>query len=291
VIINARIRGRTVNGLRAGVGLAAAILAFATDGCSSNPTAPAPPPIVINTPPVIESITVSSDRVDADQHLDVTALVHDGETPLDQLTYSWSAAPVSGTFTGAGAAVKWHAPKQQTTPDLYTLTLTVTESYTSAGQPKRNQVSLSAQVHYNDSSAEVTALASQFLADFGTFEVSPEQCVRNFSNSCRGKQDELGQIQGNRANYHIQSSAFAATKTTFDSARTAGTIEGPCVFEDVPNSGQPNAGRRERISGTCFMTTVYENFRWLLCDSLFLPPFSQTLESLRYRVPGHALSQ
>src|SRR5207253_4550994 len=124
---------------------------------------------------------------------------------------------------------KWRAPKQQTTPDVYTLTLTVGESYTSAGQSKRNQVSLSTQVHYNDSSAEVTALASQFLADFGTFSVSPEQCVRNFSNSCRGKQDELSDIRNNRASYRIVSSTFAVTKITVDSSRTAGTIEGPCV--------------------------------------------------------------
>jgi hypothetical protein len=62
------------------------------------------------------------------------------------------------------------------------------------------------------------------------------------------------------------------------------------VFEDTPNFG-PDAGRRERVSGTCFMTTVYENFRWLLCDSHFDPPFDHRFESLRYRVPGRALSQ
>ncbi len=70
---------------------------------------------------------------------------------------------------------------------------------------------------------------------------------------------------------------------------TAGSVEGPCQFEDIPQF-RPNAGRREFVSGTCLLTTVYENFRWYpLQEQLQLPPFNTTLASLRGRVPGRPL--
>jgi hypothetical protein len=206
----------------------------------------------------------------------------------------WTATPHNGTFTGTGASVTWRAPKGETTPDTYTITLTVTEHFTSAGKPATNVVSSGAMVHYNDSNAESVGLASLFLKDFGTFSVSPEQCVRNFSDNgrCAGeKAMELSQIQNNRANYHILNSTFTPTSVTFNSSQTSGVVDGPCVFEDIPNVGHipplTNEGRRELVAGICHLTTVYENFQWRLCVSNFDPPFNTTLESLKGRVPGH----
>jgi hypothetical protein len=96
---------------------------------------------------------------------------------------------------------------------------------------------------------------------------------------------EFDQITDNRANFHIQGASFLPGTPTFNAAMTNGTIEGACQFEDIPNSG-PNAGRREFVSGTCHLTTVYENFRWLLCVSNFYGSGDPTLASLRGRVPG-----
>jgi hypothetical protein len=243
------------------------------------------------TPVSTVELTVNSSRVEAGEELRLTAVVRNAGVLPDTLAYAWSVSPAAGVFVGSGAQVSWRAPGRQKTPNLYELGVVVRERFTSMhGVFERPLSASSVTVHYNDSSAEATRLASQFLSDFGTFSVSPEQCVRNFSDRCRGKQEELGQIQGNRANYHILSSTFTATTISFDASRTSGIVEGPCVFEDTPNFG-PDAGRRERVSGTCVMTTVYENFQWRLCDSHFNPPFDQRFESLRYRVPGRASTQ
>lgn len=260
--------------------------AFTVAACTGS--SPVAPPAVNNTPPVIESLAVAGQRAEADRPIQVTASVRDTETQASQLTYTWSASPRFGTFTGTGATTTWRPPKGETTPDLYTITLTVTESFTSSGQARTNVVSSSTTVHYNDSPAETAALATQFIRDFGTSSMTPEQCVRNFSDTghCADeKAAERDQVEANRENFQILGAIMLPETIAFDDAMTAGSVEGPCQFEDIPRSG-PNAGRREFVSGTCRLTTVYENFRWFLCASNFLPPFNTTLASLRGRVPG-----
>lgn len=280
------------NGIASGSTLAPVIIgaAFVVGACSSPPAAP---PVVVNTPPTIDSVVIASTRAEADVPIQVSATVRDTETPLGQLTYTWSASPQPGTFSGSGfngsqALVMWRPPKGQKTPDVYTVSLTVSESYTSAGQAKQNVVSNSTTVHYNDSLAETGSLAYDFLVyKFGNFSVSPSEAVSNFSDSCRGKADELEDTKANRENFHILGASFTQTAIAIDWTRTpgTGTVEGRCQFEDIPNSG-PNAGRREFVSGTCHLTTVYENFRWFLCDSTFASDGDPTLASLKGRVPG-----
>lgn len=295
-----RSAGPVLAGRFAGACAAALALSFAIAACGSSPTAPSTPPVVVNTPPVIDSVTVSSARAEADQSIQVSASVKDAETPLDQLTYVWSATPHNGTFTGTGASVTWRAPKGETSPDTYTITLTVTEHFTSAGKPLTNVTASSTTVHYNDSNAETVGLASLFLKDFGTFSVSPAQCVRNFAdtgidihgaNCTAEKAAELDQITLNRLNFQILNSTFTATDVTFNPTLTLGEVDGPCVFEDIPDPGHfsppnPNEGRRELVAGICQLTTIYQNFQWRLCESHFNPPFNTTPESLIGRVPG-----
>ena len=259
-------------------------------GCSGSSTV-TPPPTTVNTPPTLESLVMASERAEADRPVQVTAVVRDAETPVGTLTYTWSASPQTGTFggttsfTGSQAINTWRAPKNQTSPDLYTVMLTVTEAYTSAGQPRQNTVSKTVTVHYNDSPVEVTALGRDFLVTkFGNANVTPAEAVSNFSDSCPGKAEELADIENNRANFQILSAQFNAPATRFNDALTQGEVEGPCTFEDIPKSG-PNAGKREFVSGTCLLTTIYENFRWRLCKSNFNGPFKTELASLG-RVPG-----
>lgn len=263
--------GRTVWWQWTVASVVAGSLATLAGACGGTPPmTPTPPvvvpPVVINTPPTIESITLGSNRVEAGSEVDVTAVVKDAETPIDQLAYTWSAAPPGGTVTGTGPAVKWRAPTGQPTPAVYTLTLTITEKYTSAGEAKENVVvSTPASVHYNDSFAEAGALVTQFLTDFSTFSVSPEMCVRNFSDNCRGKQDELQDIKNNRANFRILGGVFGPQQISFDATLTNGIVSESCTFTDIVNATQV----RETVTGTCLLTTVYENWRWLLCSSLF----------------------
>jgi hypothetical protein len=265
----------------------AGVVAVAAACNGSTPVAP-PPPVVTNTPPVIGPVTIAADRVEADRPIQVTAAVSDAETSLDRLTYTWSATPGGGVFafTGVGPTAMWTPPPGQTTPGVHTITLTVAETFTSAGQPQVNSVSRSTTVNYHDSPAETIAMAIQFIRDFGTFAVSPDECVRNFSDTCPGKAEERDQIAQNRVDFTIESAGFSVRPTAqFDGGLTSGVVEGPCIFIDVPNSG-PNAGKRQSVSGTCRLNTVYQNSRWFLCDSFFLDTGETVLLSLRSRLPG-----
>lgn len=272
--------------------LATAMISIA---CSSStptaPTPPPPPPVVINTPPTIAEVRTSAPRADADQEIEVTAFVQDTETPLDQLTYTWSALPATGVFAGTGPLVRWRAPRQQKTPDDYTLTLTVTEKYTSAGQPQENKVSSSVTVHYNDSVAEVNALAVQFYKDFGAYDVGAAECVRNFSGNgtCASEKEmELQQIQANRdrRDYRIVGSTLNMTPLiTLDSSMTGATFLQSCTFDDVSTVN----GKHTLTTGDCYLTAVYENWRWWLCKSNFLDGTSIESKSLQLRVPGRVI--
>jgi hypothetical protein len=276
----------TAPGLAAGV----VVLAVCVNACGGSPVAP--PPVVTNTPPTIESLTAASLRAEAGRPLQVTAVVKDTESLLDQLTYTWSASPQTGTFSGTGPSVRWTPPVAATTPGVYTITLTVTESYSSGGQAKQNSVAKTTTVHYNDSDAEVKGLGYDFLVlKFGNYNVSAAEAVSNFSDiaSCRqGKADEFDDVKDNREFVHIMSASFPSPRATFNEDLTSGSVEGTCTFEDIPGPGQDNAGKREFVSGTCLLTTVYESdqFRWRLCTSSFNGPYDTTLASLRGRVPG-----
>jgi hypothetical protein len=258
--------------------------AFAIGACGGSPVAP---PVVNNTAPTIESVTIAAPRAEADREIQVTASVSDVETPVDQLTYTWSASPVNGTFTGSGATAMWRPPVGQTTPALYTITLTVSERFTSAGQPRTNTVSSSASVHYNDSPAELTFLAKDFIEDkFGDYSVSPAAAVSNFSDNCPGKAAERGDVEDNRYFVEILSATYEVDSISFDDTRA--TVRGRCVFEDIPKLG-PDAGRPQRVTGICTLTNVYESFRWFLCSSTFQGTGRTPLTLQPGRVPGRVV--
>ena len=211
----------------------------------------------------------ASDRIEAGMELEIVASVTDAETPVELLTYSWAAMPAGGTFTGTGSRVRWRAPAGAASPGTYSFTLTVSEQYSSQGQSQTNTVSSSSTaVHYNDPVAEITGLAVQFYRDFGTYTVGAAECVRNFSNSCGGKIEEQQQIQDNRdrTDFRIAgSSLFGSPAVTIGSQRVTAQYLQRCQFEDV----EIRTGRRYRVDGECFLTAVYETWRWWLCTSNF----------------------
>ena len=260
--------------------LGAALLSLILAACNNDSTVgPTPPPPVTNTPPVIQSLTLDSARIEAGQDVQLTAVVQDAETPTSQLTYAWSASPAGGTFTSQGAQATWHAPAMGSTPSTYTLTLTVTEKYMSAGVQKENTVTSSAQVHYNDSVAEITEITLDFLTDFSTYSVTPARCVRNFSDNCPGKTDELHDVEENRALFEILGGTFSVSSVTLNSDRTAADIVAPCTFRDIVKA----SGVHEAVVGTCLLTAVYEGWQWFLCESHFSWE-GTTTSSLRTRL-------
>ena len=272
------------------------VVAFSALSCSDSTLKPSPvtppavvepPPVVRNDAPVIASIAISSPRVEADQAVVATAFVSDAETPLDQLTYQWSATPVDGTFTGSGPIATWRAPRQQATPDLYTLKLLITEKYTSAGQPKENSVSSTVQVHYNDSPKEILTLSMRFITElFPTSTIPAQQAVADFSDSCSEKASEYNDVANNRINFQILSGTYTNVSVTPNGDRTFADVSGTCVFRDIPKDPKnPNVGRTETVTGICRLTAIYENWKWWLCSSRF-EGVGVTTSSLRYRVPG-----
>src|SRR4029077_8165544 len=124
--------------------------------------------------------------------------------------------------------------------------------------------------HVNDSPREITDLGTTFIDDFLHSERSPELCVRNFSDSCQGKQDELSDIRENRAkfvNNPAASSMGAGSLTFYDvapvsrrkvvPAAQAGFAEllAPCRFASTTKA----TGATGLAIGTCQLTSVYEN--------------------------------
>jgi hypothetical protein len=276
---------------------AAALAASSCGGPTTKPTpvpppVVEPPPVVRNDAPVIASMALNSPRVEADQEVVATAFVSDAETSLDQLTYQWSATPVSGTFTGSGPIATWRAPKQQATPDTYTLKLLITEKYTSAGQPKENSVSSGVQVHYNDSVREITTISMRFLTElFPTYTVPANQAVVDFSDSCSEKAREFDDVANNRINFQVLSGTYTGVTVTVNGSRTFADISGACVFNDIPKDPKsPNFGKRETVTGICKLTAIYENWKWWLCSSGF-EGTGVTVNGLRYRVPGRIISE
>ena len=239
----------------------------AAAGCNKGtPTDPTP---VTNTPPVIQSLVSNAVQVEADGEIQLTAVVTDAETSLSQLTYTWSAAPSGGTIIGTGASVRWRAPKPATTPDLYTLRLTVTERYVSSGSERTNEVSATLQVRYNDSVAELMNITGLFLNEFMNDNVTPDMCVRNFSDTqcASGKAMERQDVQNNRTLFNSISAQFNFVRVDV-TPRSSAYIEAPCTFRSTRKSD----GALQVASGTCVVTAVYDtvNFRWWLCTSNFL---------------------
>jgi hypothetical protein len=241
-------------------------------GCGGPPTPPSP----INQPPTIVSIVASAERVEAGGEIEVVATVTDAETPVDQLTYAWAAMPAAGVFTGTGPRVRWRAPSGAASPDTYRFVLTVSEMYTSRGQPQTNTVTASSDgVHYNDSIAEITGIAMQFYRDFATYTVSAAQCVRNFSDTCPGKAEELRDIQDNRNRTFFRivgGTLLGSPAVSIGSQRTTAEYRQRCQFDDVEIA----TGRRWRVEGNCYLTAVYESWRWWLCESHFQEPIIVT---------------
>jgi hypothetical protein len=236
-----------------------------------------------NTPPVIQSITAST-RAEANTDVDVAAVVQDQETSPANLTYEWSSA--GGVFSGSGASVRWRVASVSG-PTAYDLTLTVIEKYTVAVdgggvEARENRVSGKTTVHVNDSPTEVSGLAFTFLDDFIHSERTPEFCVRNFSDSCAGKQAELSDVRANRAMFTIdpsRSSVGFGPPSFYDTDSVTRRQPVPAAKASFAETFDPCSFASTNLAtrvfgiatGTCQLTAVYENFQWRLCDSHFQP--------------------
>lgn len=255
--------------------LAAALI---SNGCGAEAlTAPSKAFLRANPGPILHALFRSTDRAEIDGEIELTAVASDGETRPANLIYEWSAT--AGQFMGAGATVRWRAPKVAV-PSRQVLTLRVLERYTLIGsgrpRPAENRIEASLQVFVNDSPLELKKLAFTFIDDFVHSDRAPEYCVRNFSDHCGGKIDELGDVRRNREEFIIDSraSAFAFRSMSFDTPENSpaqasfATVRLNCHFVSTRKA----TGLTEIADGICRMTNVYEDYRWRLCESRFDPP-------------------
>ncbi|MCC7007343.1 MAG: hypothetical protein IT184_00855 [Acidobacteria bacterium] len=248
------------------------LAALASGSCNGkSPVTPGPTPQPVNNaPPVIQTVSVAagSGRLEPDTDVEVTAQVQDAESTPASLTYVWSATV--GTFTGSGPAVKWRlASGVVSAPTAVVVRLEVVEryqSYDAAGNAitKENRVSKDAAAFIvHDSVAEISKITVRFLVDlFGNSNVPAEACVVDFWDDCRGKSDELGDIQVNRQLFQVLSAQATVQSVTFRNANTADVVAA-CRWQDrvIANGSQ---GVSE---GPCLLTAVYHNDRWWLCSS------------------------
>jgi hypothetical protein len=245
---------------------------------TQQPPSPGPPSAgpSANLAPVIEGVTVDAARAEVDTDVTLTAVVKDEDTPLDQLTFQWKAD--AGTFGGEGASVKWRAPKGQTPAD-YEIALTVTETYgtpdASGVRPQNVSAAKSPVIRVHNSPKELGDMSLQFLSDFANSSIPASVCVRDFTDSCKGKADERADIEWNRAHLDILSSSLALRAVSVNASGITANITVSCTFTSKIRVCDPGdklcvVGEVGTARGDCLLTGKYEQKRWWLCDSHFL---------------------
>jgi hypothetical protein len=248
-----------------------------------------------NPAPTINSVIVQGSRphepaqfADLDEEVSVTASVQDAETPADELAYEWSVE--TGTLTGSGPTVKWRAPQSGSVPAVVTIKVTVVERYatidgTGAVAVHENRVDGSTLVNLHDSPKEVGNLAVLFLTDFSHSDIPPATVVRNFTDECRGKADELNDVRNNRQDFYIDAYEIGTPRVTV-------AFDGTCSFRSRPADAcaavpvrwdvtRLATGAHEVAVGTDHVTAVLLQGVWYLCDSDFDP--SSTATALRFK--------
>jgi hypothetical protein len=245
-------------------------------GCSSGQAA-APSPPDTNAPPVIHALLKNTDRAEVGGTIELAVDVDDRETSKDALAYEWAVS--GGTIIGSGFRVQWRAPVSAT-PSSQEIALTVLERYTIRdGRPilsAENTATASTRVYVNNTPAELQTLAYTFIDDFIHSERLPAYCVRNFSDSCRGKGEEFSDIVNNRLQFVIDTAASSFTLRSI-SYFTPGNVPDQTTFATVRlNCHFVSTNRVTGVTGPadgiCRLNNVYENHQWQLCDSLFDPP-------------------
>lgn len=230
-------------------------------------------PIGPNTAPVITSIAAQGRRpqqpsnfADYGETVVITAVVQDAQTSPALLKYEWQ--PCEGAVTGTGPQVEWKAPSGGSLPSICTINLTVSDG------PRVVIGSLPVRLH--NSVAEVGALARLFLDEFADSTIPALTTVRNFSDSCKGKTDELKDVTDNRNEVIINSHVYGPAKVAvaFGGACASGSRrkngDDACILTPVEwRSTRKDTGAPDFAKGISVITGVYRESKWSLCESLF----------------------
>ncbi len=234
-------------------------------------------------PPVISDVSARGARTnepasfaDLGETLTITATAQDPDTPADQLKFEWSSD--AGAFVGAGAAVQWQAPATATTPGQVILNVAVSDGV--------SRVTGSVTVRLHDTVKEVGDKARNFLLAFSDSNIRDANVVlQDFSQGPRcisGRDDEKADVEKNRNLYKIESFSIgsASVNVAFGGKPCSYLPENGDACASVPavwnwlclqDSVECKKGESGRSSGLDFVTAVYEDSKWLLCDSHWKP--------------------
>ena len=278
--------------------VAVGCLAWVLSGCggdSKPPTQPPslPPPVnsdpPANTRPVIDSITVQGRRpnqparfADVREMIDVSATVRDPETPVEELSYQWTATAgtaIAGTFISTGRVALWTAPDSIPAPTTVTITLKVIEHYGHPGQAKifSQDTTSTVTVNVHDSVKEVGDMSVRFLTEFSKPQTNRDwrDVMRDFNrNVCPNPgeyDDERRSVENHIANYVMNSYDIGppSVAVNFGGTCAKGLPGDACVSSRVMwNSTGPEGGTTR---GTDHLTAVYgtADRRWWLCSSRY----------------------
>jgi len=249
---------------------------------------------------------VSSTRVEVDTPVTLTAIVEDAETPIANMSFAWEFPGGSGsaTGTGNGSTISWTPGAALKTPGDFTITVTVTERYTSNGAQAENKASGTTTLHINNSPKELAEMSLKFLGDFANSRLSPDQCLGDFSDAtstcARGKKDERDDITDNRHDFEIVASTLRHTSLAMAPDKLSATVHTFCSFtskvispnpvdESCAKGACPLGSIQGPNQGDCFTTNVYEKGRWWICESHYNPlngilsPYERAFFSLSSR--------
>ena len=241
--------------------------------------------VVTNTAPTIKSIVAQGTRTrqpanfaDYGETIRITAVVEDAQTAPAQLKYEW-VSRCGGTFSGNTPDVNWTAPVSLGLPQNCTIELIVSDG------PRIATSTVVVRVH--NSAMEVADLALQFLKDFADNAIPAATVVRNFSDSCPGKASELKDVSDVRRDYRINSYTYGAQTVT---VRFGGTCNGKssidaCVRTPVEwkSTLKPGTSEERQVNpkGISYISGIYRESRWWLCDSTLDNPDSLGLWPMR----------
>jgi len=233
-----------------------------------------------NLPPVITALTIQSPQANApsnfadlNEDVAVSASVTDTETPISQLTFVWTAD--LGTFTGTGPAVRWRAPAIATTPRIVTVTLRVTEAVGGTGGTQSTIAMATLSLH--NSITEIGDMSRQFLLDFSDSKLAPSYVVRDFWDGCAGKAEELGDVTTNRRDFVILSFTVGPANPVSVGFKAGCVVpkygarsgDGCAIVQCEWHDKELSTGTLGTTKGPDYLTAVYRNSRWWLCNSDF----------------------
>jgi hypothetical protein len=276
-------------GAAAGIVTAAIVVARCGEG-RITPTAPTGPTTPSNGAPMVRSVTLERTHLEAGREVEIVATVENAEG-LDQLRFTWVAEPAAGpgesaagTWLGDGPRVRWRSPENALVPATYTFTVTVIEPYVGVDSAGRT-VSLEHRVtgsspplQVNDWLREMTGHSETFMGEYANSSVSPEASIRNFTDSCAGKQAALATVAEQRATY-TGTSRVTYALDTFVRSNGGPNCSGPTgsancallIYKVEWLVTRRADGQQERLEGIESLRGVYERDRWWLCESRFSP--------------------